>query len=330
MKAIRYFFTIAATLFAAIAVSGQPGTRTRPDETILLYADSFEGCKDPVHGKIIGHAGFEMSESNEVARDEDIGKGGSVAGTSEFARMDLYFPRKANGQMIIVCPGGGYQYTSTFNEGIYVADWLLKKGITVCVVKYRVPEGHWEIPLTDIQNAFRYCRAKASEWEVKQIGVMGFSAGGHLAASVSTLFVDEVTRPDFSVLIYPVISLDWNITHRGTRESLTGKDERWSDKEAHEAVLERFSLHKQVTADTPPTFLAHSSDDGAVPVENSIIYYRKLVSFDIPAEMHIFPAGQHGWGFSADCYVGKGKDKLGYAREEFWTSLERWLEDIRR
>lgn len=315
--------TIAAALFVTSFAFAQPKCKLRPDETILLYSDSFSVETDPVHGKV-SCAGFEMAKSNKLSGEEVLNPNGNLGNISDGARMDLYFPKKPNGQMVVICPGGGYAIVSSYNEGLYVADWMLERGITVAVVKYRMPNGQRTVPHADVENAFRYCRAHAQEWGVNQIGVMGFSAGGHLAATTSTMWTEQLTRPDFSVLIYPVITMEVGLTHRGTREKLITEKAIWQ-----EHISEKYSLENQVTRFTPPTFIAHCSDDFTVPVENSLRYYNKLIDNDVPAEMHIWPKGGHGWGFSAEKYVGKGKDRFAYAREHFYSSLERWLESIR-
>lgn len=335
-----------ASIFAALAMTvslayAQPNTKLRPDETVLLYSDSFDGNIDVVYGKTVAYAGFEMTEANGLTGPETLLESGNLGNISDLARCDLYFPKKPNGQMVVVCPGGGYGIVSSYNEGTYVADWFLSKGITVCVVKYRLPNGHWEVPLTDVQNAFRYCRSHAQEWGVDQIGVMGFSAGGHLAASATNLYVDDVTRPDFSILIYPVISLEHGITHEGTRRRLIGKDEIWNNKDVkvaeyeaaqkrHVELLQHYTLQNQVTENTPVSFIAHCTDDTVVPVVNSIDYYMNLIECKVPVEMHIFPKGGHGWGFSSEKFKGKGNDVFSYARPQFEASLERWLKDLRK
>ena len=157
-----------------------------------------------------------------------------------------------------------------------------------------------------------------------QIGVMGFSAGGHLAATTSTMWTEPQTRPDFSILIYPVITMENGLTHRGTREALLTAKEDW-----REHIPEKYSMENQVTRFTPVTFIAHCSDDNAVPVENSLRYYNRLVDNEVLAEMHIWPKGGHGWGYNEDQYIGKGKDKFSYAREQYYSALEAWLKRIR-
>ena len=316
--------TVAVALFTAATTFAQPNCNLRPNETVLLYADSFEGNIDPVYGEKISYAGFTMEKDNSLTGPETMHTNGNLGNISKLARLDLYFPKKPNGQMVIVCPGGGYSIVSSYNEGLYAADWFLSKGITVCVVKYRLPNFNQTVPYADVANAFRYCRANSESWGVKQIGVMGFSAGGHLAATASTLWADAVTRPDFSILIYPVITLTPGTTHHGTHKNLLGEKKMILEK-----YTDRYSLEKQVCRHTPPTFLALSSDDVTVPVENSLLYYNKLVDAEVPVEMHIWPTGGHGWGFSSEKFIGKGKDRFAYARAEFEASLERWLEALR-
>lgn len=315
--------------FVSISVCGQQVSGLKPSQTVLLYADSFEGNVDPVSGEEIIYGGFEMQESNGLTGRETIDDIGILRHVSDLARVDLYFPKKPSGQMVVVCPGGGYSKLSTFNEGLYVADWMLSKGITVAVVKYRIPDGHWTVPLEDVHNAFRYCRANAGKWKVDQIGVMGFSAGGHLAACASNLYVDEVTKPDFSILIYPVITFDFNIFSSRTRPSLIGDEEKWAGNEQKLSELaDYFSMEKRVGPETPQTFISHCTDDKTL-VENSLLYYKSLVTHKVPVEMHIWKSGGHGWGFSSEKIVGKGNDKLGAHRQDFYTVLEHWLQNIR-
>lgn len=317
-------FTLAAAILTATVAFAQPNSNLRPNETVLLYADSFEGNVDPVYGEKISYAGFTMEKENGLTGPETMPANGNLGNISKLARLDLYFPKKPNGQMVVVCPGGGYSIVSSYNEGLYVADWFLSKGIAVCVVKYRLPNYNHTVPYADVANAFRYCRSHSEEWGVKQIGVIGFSAGGHLAATASNLWTDAVTRPDFSILIYPVTTLNPGTTHHGTHKNLLGEKNMMKEK-----YIDRYSLDRQVCRFTPPTYIAHCSDDATVPVENSLKYYNRLVDVGINAEMHIWPIGGHGWGFSSEKFKGKGKDKFAYARAEFEASLERWLEALR-
>ena len=326
----KFIISLASIIFLAPILAGaQQIAGLKPAQTVLLYADSFEGNIDPVYGKEIIFGGFEMKESNGLAGPETINEKGILKNVSDLARVDIYFPKKPNGQMVVVCPGGGYVKLSTYGEGQHVAHWMLSKGITVAVVKHRIPNGHWTVPLDDVQNAFRYCRAHAEEWKIKQIGVIGFSAGGHLAACVSNHYVDAATRPDFSILIYPVISFDYNVYRSGTRPGLIGQDQVWEGNEAKlNELVEYFSMEKRVSPDTPQTFISHSTNDKTL-VDNSLIYYKSLIAHKVSAEMHLWKSGGHGWGFSSENLVGKGKDKLGAHRKEFYTALEGWLENIR-
>ena len=148
-------------LLAPFFAMAQQVTGLKPSQTVLLYADSFEGNIDPVFGKEIIYGGFKTQESNGLTGPETINERGILKNVSDLARVDVYFPKKPNGQMVVVCPGGGYVKLSTYGEGQYVADWMLSKGITVAVVKHRIPNGHWNLPLEDVHNAFRYCRAHA-------------------------------------------------------------------------------------------------------------------------------------------------------------------------
>lgn len=287
-----------------------------PQISLLLYPEGQNVDKGIVENGVAVTLG--PGESNELTGDAVANEDGNIGNINDGARIDIYLPakEKANGQMVVVCPGGGYSFCSGFNEGTRVADWLVKQGIAACVVLYRMPNHHNIVPLTDIQNAFRYCRAHAQEWSVEQIGVMGFSAGGHLAASVSTLYVDEITRPDFSILIYPVISFDPKITHSGTRAELLPEDQ---PKE----LEEYYSLEKRVTSDTPKTILLLSADDKTVDPLNSILYYKSLLACGVPSELHIFTKGGHGYGFTT--VENYGHDNLGDARVDFFSNLKRWL-----
>ena len=337
--------TMIAAAMAGIFVSAaaqdlmaQPRTDFRPDETVLLYGEKLVDNTDPVVAKKVTSAGFRMEEDNGLTGPEEINEYGNIGNINVNARFDLYFPKNPNGQMVIVCPGGGYSIVSSYNEGVYVAEWLAERGIAAAIVKYRLPNGHWEVPLADIQNTFRYCRENAGKWGVSQIGVMGFSAGGHLAVTTSLMYADAATRPDFSVFIYPVVTFDTTVTHMGTHDQLIGKEnsftgrngKTWKEwdkaKRLYNMLEKRYSLENQVSSDNAPVFMALCSDDTTVPAENSIRLYRSLLSCKVPVEMHIYPYGGHGWGFSAEKYVGEGNDGFSYARDEFYDSLARWLE----
>lgn len=215
-------------------------------------------------------------------------------------------PEKANGAAVLICPGGGYGVLAFDHEGNAIARWLNDNGIAGIILKYRLPSDQIMIdkstgPLQDAQEAMRVIRRNAPEWKIdpKKVGVIGFSAGGHLASTISTHYAEKVyvvedntnSRPDFSLLIYPVVSLDTTITHRGTRNNLLGL-------KPDAKQVQRFSNELQINADTPPAFLVHSADDRAVPVMNSIGYFRGLQKNNIPAELHVFQKGGHGYGLS--------------------------------
>jgi len=227
----------------------------------------------------------------------------------------VFLPSKKNttGEAVIVCPGGGYGILAYDWEGSDIARWLNSKGIAAFVLKYRLPGAKSNIvpyksPLLDAQRAMRLVRFHAGKWNIDpgKIGIMGFSAGGHLASTLSTHFdagdpqnqdpvEHESCRPDFSVLVYPVISFTKEYTHAGSRENLLGKD-------ADPELVQHFSNELQVTGETPPAILIHSGDDGAVPVENSMVYYHALQKNQITSELHIYPYGGHGYSLA----IGQG------------------------
>ena len=211
--------------------------------------------------------------------------------------------RKPGRPAMVICPGGGYEWLSMEHEGTMVAAWLNTLGIDGFLLKSRLGGHGHPAPLQDVTAALRRVRAFAPGIGVDpdRIGVIGFSAGGHLAASASTLyespqaaepdarFAGISARPDFSILIYPVVTLLPGYSHGGSRRQLLGES-------ASEEAIIGLSPERQVTASTPPAFLAHAQDDPAVPVENAILYYQALRRFDIPASMHLFPEGNHGFG----------------------------------
>lgn len=280
-----------------------------PTKTVLLYPDGQDSGKGIIEDGVeitmgAGESnGYTKMEYKDPTRMMKVG---------DDAFMDIYIPKNCNGQMIVCCPGGGYSILAYINEGKNVAAWTQKNGIALCVVHYRLPNEHCTIPLTDIQNAFRYCRYHAEEWGIRQIGVMGFSAGGHLAASAATLYRDDITRPDFSVLIYPVIDLD-TAPHKGTCMQLTGGDPE---------LAKQYSLNLHVNASTPPTILMLSADDKSVNPENSIRFFQKMQEYKVPGEIHIYPTGGHGWGFTTAQF---GTDKIEPYRTEFFATLSRFL-----
>ena len=226
--------------------------------------------------------------------------------------ITVYPASRPNGMAIIMCPGGGYYGLATHHEGHDMAAWFNAQGITYVVLTYRMPNGHKEVPLTDAEQAIRLVRQHAAEWSINphRVGIMGASAGGHLAASLATLYTSEETRPDFQILFYPVISMKPGITHQGSHDNLLGKNPA-------AALEDHYSLDKQVTDKTPQAFLMLSTDDETVIPQNSIDYYMALNRHHVPASLHVYPMGGHGWGFG---------DGFPYKRQ--WTGeLEKWLRE---
>lgn len=230
--------------------------------------------------------------------------------------IEVRLPSRGNatGKAVLVCPGGGYGMLAYDWEGTDIAAWLNANGVAAIILKYRLPEDASNAtphltPLYDAKRGMRLARHHAKEWgyDPNQIGVMGFSAGGHLASTLGTQFdegladapdpIDRISsRPDFMILIYPVISMDAAITHAGSRTNLLG------DKPSDDLIA-RYSNELQVTANTPPTFLLHSSDDEAVPVKNSLRFYEALLANEVEAEMHLYPYGGHGYSLA----IGRGR-----------------------
>jgi acetyl esterase/lipase len=233
---------------------------------------------------------------------------------------------KANGSAVLICPGGGYGVLTFDYEGTDLARWFNKNGVAGIVLKYRLPsdvimKDKSIGPLQDAQEALRIIRRNAPAWNINphKIGIMGFSAGGHLASTLSTHY-DEKTyepsdttsaRPDFSLLIYPVISFDSSFGHMGSMHNLLGENPGTD-------VIWHFSNELMITQKTPPAFLVHAADDDVVPVKNSIVYFEGLVKYKIPAELHVFQSGGHGFGMA-----------LNKGTESAWTDLcLSWMKEI--
>ena len=235
---------------------------------------------------------------------------------------------KRTGAAVVVCPGGGYVHLAMTHEGTDVAAWLNSLGITAFVLKYRLPSDETMIdktigPLQDAQRAIQLVRQRASEWGVNpgKIGILGFSAGGHLASTAGTHFATAVIpnpanislRPDFMVLLYPVISFDDSTGHRGSRDFLIGKAPPAEQ-------IGKYSNQLQVTDQTPPTFLVHAEDDKTVQVINSIRFYEALIEHQVPAEMHVYPKGGHGFGLWNSTTKDQWPDRLVN-----WLKAGGWL-----
>jgi acetyl esterase/lipase len=216
-------------------------------------------------------------------------------------------PSQATGAAIVVCPGGGYGGLAVDHEGHQVARLLTSRGVAAFILKYRLgPRYHHPAMLQDVLQAIRTVRANADQYRVKpdRIGVMGFSAGGHLASTAATLFDRgdaaaatalgrTSSRPDFAVLVYPVIQMGGDVTHKGSQTNLLGAD-------APTDLVQKLSTDRQVTKDTPPTFLFHTHEDPGVPSENSVLFYLALKKAGVPAEIHVYEKGRHGVGLAPD------------------------------
>ncbi len=245
--------------------------------------------------------------------------------------LEVYLPAgpNANGQAMLIFPGGGYGILAYDWEGTDIAKFLNGKGIAGIVVKYRLPsvisqKERYNVPLIDAQRAMRLVRSKAKDFHIDtdKIGIIGFSAGGHLASTLGTHYhekvydpldqVDQISaRPDFMALGYPVITFDNPTTHQGSRKNLLGED-------PSEVLTNRFSNEKQVSDDTPPTFLVHAADDDAVPVENSLLFFQALKDHGVSATMHIYPKGGHGFSLARNDLHLRG-----------WTErLFEWMESL--
>ncbi|OGU35226.1 MAG: endo-1,4-beta-xylanase [Ignavibacteria bacterium GWB2_35_6b] len=222
--------------------------------------------------------------------------------------LEIYLPKKENstGAAVVICPGGGYAVVVYQAEGIKTAKEFAEKGVAAFVLKYRLPDDSTMMdkkigPLQDAQQAIKVVRENSAKWgiDINRIGIMGFSAGGHLASTAATHYEKAIIennnntnlRPDFQILIYPVISMLDSLTHLDSRKNLLGEN-------PSEEIIAHFSNELQVNTNTPPAYITHTGDDIVVDVDNSINYYERLRHYDVPAEMHIYPKGNHGFVLS--------------------------------
>jgi acetyl esterase/lipase len=281
-------------------------------EVLPLYPGSIPGAK-PTPADY---------QENTVIRE---GKGASITKVS-VPTLTVYQPAKdkSNGTSVIICPGGGYAALAIGHEGYDVAERFASIGVTAFVLKYRLPndaimEDRALAPLQDVQQAMYLVRRDAAKWGVNpsKIGVMGFSAGGHLASSLTVHYNDVKIeysenkellslRPDFSILLYPVISF-MESAHAGSVRNLAGDSE---------ALKDYFSNDRHVNEETPPTFMVHANDDRSVPVQNSILFNQALVKAKVKSELHIYQAGGHGFGL---------KNKT--TKEDWFKTLENWMRE---
>lgn len=286
---------------------------------LLFLISSSYAFSQPMKINLWPEGSIPLSIKNNI-QEQSISTDIVRIGKVQVPQLEVYLPNKkgATGQAVIICPGGGYSILAYDWEGTDIAKLFNAHGIAAFVLKYRLPDSLSssspnQVPLIDAKQAMNIVRSRAGEWNISpnKIGIMGFSAGGHLAATLSTHF-DQSTRPDFSILIYPVISMDKNIAHMGSRTNLIGA-------QPTEELIKLYSNELQITPQTPPSFILHATDDKAVPVENSLTYYQALKKNGVPAEIHIFPSGGHGFALA----LGKGP-------LEKWPSLLfDWMKELK-
>ncbi len=226
-------------------------------------------------------------------------------------QIRVYLPEasKSTGRAVIALPGGGYSHLAYNHEGYDFAKFFTDQGIAFIVLKYRMPFGNKEVPFSDVTEAIRITKANATKWFINEnkIGIMGSSAGGHLAATIATKS-EAATKPAFQILLYPVITMDTTYTHKGSRKNLLGANPT-------NEISVAYSNEKQVTATTPKAFIAFSDDDKVVLPTNGTNYYNALHKAGVSASLHIYPSGGHGWGF---------RDTFKY-KEAFLKDLKNWL-----
>ena len=254
---------------------------------------------------------YQKTDEKEVVENGNI----KVISLVQTPEIEVYLPSKANAtkDAVVICPGGGYRIIAYDWEGSDIAKFFNSKGIAAVVLKYRLPGAKSNIvpyksPLLDANRAVKFTRAHAQEWNIdpNRVGIMGFSAGGHLASTAGTHYDlgDSVSsdpierlssRPDFMILMYPVISFIEKFSHSGSAKYLLGEN-------PSQELLKNFSNELHVTKNTPPTILIHSQDDKSVPVENSLVFYKALCDNNVKSEIHIYPYGGHGFSLA----IGKG------------------------
>jgi len=270
----------ALALFASFQAASAPDTTNFPPrmQSVPLYGDA-------------------AIPNSKPGPDEETGTNGSFIRKVSRPQIQVYLPAKAKatGASVVIFPGGSYAGLSFEYEGTQQANYFIDHGIAAFVVKYRIPSDATMIdksigPLQDAQQAMRFARQHAAEWNLdpRRIGAIGFSAGGHLASTLATHFDTPDLRPDFLVLVYPVISMDAKITHMDSRKALLGAD-------PSDAQIRLFSNELQVTKDTPPTLILHAADDQLVDVDNSVAFFEALRHAGVPVEARLFQKGQHGF-----------------------------------
>ena len=282
---------LSAIFLAVAALAFGQGPRVARIDTVKLWPNGAPNAFE-IPGPDSGFATFRAKDYEE-------------------AMMEVYPARNPNGLCIIMCPGGAYVVESQTYEGRDMKDWFNSRGITYCMLQYRLPCGHDDVPLSDVQQAIRIMRSKAKELGITKIGIAGNSAGGHLAACAATMYDSPETRPDFQFLMYPVITMEASFTNTMSRDNLLGKN-------PSQELVDKYSCEKNVTKDTPPAFIFLCSDDGAVPPANSLRYYEALIANGVSASMHIYPYGGHGFGW---------QDSMRF-KANWVDELETWLNTV--
>lgn len=230
------------------------------------------------------------------------------------AYVKVFLPEtdKSTGRAVVICPGGGYTHLAMEHEGTQWAPFFNELGIAVLVLHYRMPQGDKRIPIEDAEAAMKLFREKSKTWNINpnDVGIMGFSAGGHLASTIATHATAEA-KPNFQILFYPVISMDKNVTHIGSHDNFLGNNPTGTDEK-------QYSNASQINESTPRAWIALSDDDRAVPPVNSVEYYTECYKHNIPASLHVYPSGGHGWGI---------RNTFAY-HNEMVTELRSWLKSF--
>ncbi|MBQ7423103.1 MAG: alpha/beta hydrolase [Prevotella sp.] len=230
------------------------------------------------------------------------------------AKVRIFLPESklATGRAVVICPGGGYQHLAIDKEGNDWGEFFQNQGIAAIVLKYRMPHGNPNVPIADAENAMKLVRHNAQAWNISynDVGIMGFSAGGHLASTIATQAKGEA-KPDFQILFYPVITMMEGFTHEGSRINLLGKHVSKRDEK-------KYSSDMNVSRTTPRAFIALSDDDNSVPPANGVNYYMELYRNDVPASLYVYPTGGHGWG-----------SRMGFKHHlEMQLNLQSWLKSF--
>ena len=253
-------------------------------------------------------------DSNGMTKPEEIYEGKRVRNVSE-AELYVYLPKKEinTGAAIVICPGGGYAIEAMDHEGYDMASWLAEQGVAGIVLKYRLPNGNYKIPISDAEAALKMVKDSALTWNINpnDVGIMGFSAGGHLASTIAT-HAQAPLKPKFQILYYPVITMDKTYTHMGSHDNFLGKD-------ASKELENLYSNELQISKDTPPAFIVLTTVDQIVAPDNGINYFRELIKNNVFATLHVYPTGAHG-----SC----SNESYKYY-DEILSELSLWLGEIK-